>query len=170
MRRKNVGEGAGEEKSSLAFERRRYEEPFASIVEGVVRRFISTPIKAKGAQQAKAQGIPQMLTIIVAILRLRTKGAIHMAPAKMIWLNCQAVRRSGLRLLIAVTKGAKGPRKAGGRGVKGRERDMSGDLTMKGRRMDAMKVMMEKMTSEREPTRPTSPRASLEADALVSGW
>ena len=69
-----------------------------------------------------------------------------------------------------MTKGAKGPRKAGGSGVNGRDREMSGDLTTKGRRMDAMKVMMEKMTSEREPTRPTSPSVSLEADALVSGW
>ena len=93
-----------------------------------------------------------------------------MAPAKMIWLNCQAVRRSGLRLSSEVTKGAKGPRKAGGRGVKGREREVSGDLTTKGRRMEAMKVMMEKMTSERDPMRPTSPSVSLEAEALVSGW
>lgn len=93
-----------------------------------------------------------------------------MAPAKMMWLNCQAVRRSGLRLLSAVTKGAKGPRKAGGRGVKGREREVSGDWTTKGRRMDAMKVMMEKTTRDREPTRPTSPRASLDAEAFVSGW
>ena len=140
------------------------------MVEGIVRRFISTPMKAKGAQQANAQGIPQILTMIVAICRLRTKGAIHMAPAKMIWLNCQAVTRSGFRLSSEVTKGARGPRKAGGRGVNGREREISGDLTRNGRRMDAMKVMIEKMTSEREPTRPTSPSVSLEAEALVSGW
>ena len=93
-----------------------------------------------------------------------------MAPAKMMWLHCQAVKRSGLRLFSAVTKRAKGPMKAGGRGVNGRERDVSGDWTTKGRRIDAMKVMMEKTTRDREPTRPTSPRASLEADALVSGW
>ena len=93
-----------------------------------------------------------------------------MEPAKMIWLNCQAVTRSGFRLSSEVTKGAKGPRKAGGRGVNGREREVSGDLTRNGRRMDAMKVMIEKMTSEREPTRPTSPSVSLEAEALVSGW
>ena len=67
------------------------------MVEGMVRRLISTPIKAKGAQQARAQGIPQILTMIVAIFKLRTKGAIHIAPAKMMWLNCHAVRRSGLR-------------------------------------------------------------------------
>ena len=93
-----------------------------------------------------------------------------MAPAKIMWLNCHAVRRSGLHLLTAVNKGAKGPINAGGRGVNGREREVSGDVTIKGKRMDAMKVMMEKMTSEREPTRPTSPSASLEADAFVSGW
>lgn len=69
-----------------------------------------------------------------------------------------------------MTKGAKGPKKAGGRGVNGREREASGDLTTKGRRTDAMKVIMEKMTSESEPTRPTSPRVSLEAETLVSGW
>ena len=50
-----------------------------------------------------------------------------MAPAKMMWLTCQAVKRSGLYLLSAVTMGAKGPRKAGGRGVNGREREVSGD-------------------------------------------
>lgn len=111
-----------------------------------------------------------MLTMIVAIFKLRTKGAIHIAPAKMMWLNCQAVRRSGLHLLSTVTKGAKGPKKAGGLGVNGREREVSGDWTTKGRRIDAIKVIMEKTTRDRDPTRPTSPRASLEAEALVSGW
>lgn len=33
-----------------------------------------------------------------------------------------------------------------------------------------MKVMIENTTRDKEPTRPTSPRASLEAEALVSGW
>ena len=128
------------------------------------------PMKAKGAQQAKAQGIPQILTMTVAICKLRTKGAIHMALAKIMWLNCQAVKRSGLRSLSAVTNGAKGPKKAGGRGVNGREREVSGDWTTNGRRTEAIKVMIEKTTRDREPTRPTSPRASLEAEAFVSGW
>lgn len=54
--------------------------------------------------------------------------------------------------------------------MNGRLREESGDLTTKGSRMEATKVMSEKTTREREPTRPTSPRASLEAEALVSGW
>lgn len=111
-----------------------------------------------------------MDTMMVAICRLLTNGAINIAPAKMMWLNCQAVRRSGLHLSSAVTKGAKGPRKAGGRGVNGREREVSGAWTTNGRRMDATKVIMEKTTRDKEPTRPTSPRASLDAAALVSGW
>ena len=126
-------------------------------------------MKAKGAQHARAQGIPHIDTMTVAICKLLTKGAIHIAPAKIMWLNCQAVKRSGLVLFNAVTKGAKGPRNAGGRGVNGRLREESGDCTTKGSRIEAMKVMSEKTTREREPTRPTSPRASLEAEALVSG-
>lgn len=52
------------------------------MVDGVVRRFISIPMKAKGAQQASAQGTPQIDTMTVAICKERTKGARHMAPAK----------------------------------------------------------------------------------------
>ena len=69
-----------------------------------------------------------------------------------------------------MTTGANGPRKAGGRGVNGRLRGESGDWTTKGSRTEATKVMSEKTTRDREPTRPTSPRVSLEAEALVSGW
>lgn len=47
-RRRKLGEVAGDEKSS---ERGRYGW------DGVVRRFISMPINAKGAQQASAQGL-----------------------------------------------------------------------------------------------------------------
>ena len=61
FRRRNVGEGAGDAKSFSELERRRYEEPLARMVLGAVRRFISMPIKAKGAQQARAQGLRYML-------------------------------------------------------------------------------------------------------------
>ena len=136
------------------------------MVDGVVRRLISMPMNANGAQQARAHGIPQMETMMVAICRERTKGARHIAAAKMRWLHCQAVRRSGLYLLRAEIMGVN---VGGPRGVK-RRRSWSGDWTTKGRMTEPRKVMMEKTTREREPTRPTSPRVSLEAVAEVSGW
>ena len=70
------------------------------------------PMKAKGAQQARAQGIPQTETMRVAIWSERTKGAMHMDPAKIRWLHCHAVRRSGLLLLMAAKYGVMlgGPR------------------------------------------------------------
>jgi len=123
-------------------------------------------MKAKGAQQAMAQGMPQTETMMVAMRRERTKGAKHIAPAKMRWLSCQAVRRSGLCLLREVRRGV---RVGGPRGVK-RRGVGSGDWTMKGRRTEPRKVIMEKTTRQREPMRPTSPRVSLEAEAEVSGW
>lgn len=122
------------------------------------------PMKAKGAQQARAQGIPQMETMMVAICKERTKGAKHIAPAKIRCDHCQAVRRSGLFLFRVSIRGA---RVGGPRGVNLR-RSWSGDWTTKGRRTEPAKVMIEKTTRERDPTRPTSPRVSLEADALVS--
>ena len=70
--------------------------PFASMVVGVVRRLISMPMKAKGAQHVRAQGMPQMETRMVAIWRERTKGARHMLPAKRRWEYCHVVRRSGM--------------------------------------------------------------------------
>ena len=40
------------------------------------------PMKAKGAQHVRAQGMPQIETRMVAIWRERTKGARHMLAAK----------------------------------------------------------------------------------------
>ena len=63
MRRRKLGDGAGEKSlgggvlGGGVLESRRYEEPFASMVVGAVRRLISMPMKAKGAQQARAQGL-----------------------------------------------------------------------------------------------------------------
>ena len=84
LRRRKLGEGAGDEKSSAGVGRRRYEDPLASIVDGVVKRLTSTPRYENGAQQANAQGIPQIETSTVAICKERTKGARNMAPAKTI--------------------------------------------------------------------------------------
>ncbi len=123
------------------------------------------PMKAKGAQQARAQGTPQMETMMAAICRERTKGARHIAPAKMRWLHCQAVRRSGLYLSMISSRGVS---LGGPRGVK-RRRSLVGDWTTNGRRTELAKVMMEKTTRERDPTRPMSPRVSLDSEALASG-
>ena len=124
-------------------------------------------MKAKGAQQARAQGMPHTETRMVAMRRERTKGARHIEPANIKWLHCQAVRRSGLFLWRYAMNGG---RLAGGRGVKFLAGPSVGDWTTQGRRIEAMKVMMEKTTREREPTRPTSPRASLLVLAGEAGW
>jgi hypothetical protein len=82
--------------------------------EEVFRRLISTPRKAKGAQQATdhdlhfvSRGIfeagmniitytPQTAMMMVALLRLVTKGAMIMLPAKIQWATVHAVSRLGL--------------------------------------------------------------------------
>lgn len=108
-----------------------------------------------------------------------------MAKAKMRWEYCQAVRRSGFFVgrwevrgwRSGIKTSTMGRRKGGGRGVKCRagrgeilaEGEVGDRMTM-GRPMDAMKVMMEKTTREREPTRPISPRASALFFASTSGW
>ena len=128
---------------------------------------ISIPMKVNGAQQAIAQGMPQTDTMIVAMRRDLTKGAKHIAAAKIRWLHCHAVRRSGLWFWNRVTRG---PKPGGGRGVNGRLlAEDSGASTSQGSVTEAMNVMMENMTRDREPTRPTSPRVSVEALAFVSG-
>ena len=53
------------------------------LLTGAVKRLISTPIRENGAQQASIQGTPQRETRMVAMRKERTKGARHMAPAKM---------------------------------------------------------------------------------------
>ena len=152
---------------------------------GAVKRLISMPIKAKGAQQAIAQGMPQRETRTVAMPRERTKGARAMATANRICEYCHAFRRSGffvgIRVVSVLTRGMavsnRGRRKGGGRGVKLREglggslaEGEEGDWMIIGRPMEAMNVMMEKTTRESDPTRPISPRASLLSLALASGW
>lgn len=75
---------------------------------------ISTPMKAKGAQELTAQGIPQTATRPVAKARERAKGAMIIVAAKMKWDIHHVVWRSGrmavIFLSIAATPG-------GGRGV-----------------------------------------------------
>jgi len=102
--------------------------------------------------------IPHTETRMVAMRRDLTNGARHMAEAKMRWLYIQAVRRSGLYLLIVATNGAI---LGGGLGVNPRF-SLSGDLTTQGRRTEPTKVMTENITREKEPMRPTSPRVSVE--------
>lgn len=60
----------------------------------------------------------------------------------------------------------------GGRGVKPLESrcfSLSGDFTIQGRSTELVNVMIEKTTRDSDPTRPMSPRGSLdfEADALA---
>lgn len=158
-----------EENSSEGLGRRRYDEPFASIVDGAVMRLTSVPIKEKGAQQASAHGMPQMDTSTVAMCSERTKGARNIAPAKTRWLSIQAVSRSGFVLLMRLARGAMAGEE---RGVKLRCRGFapsSGDRTMKGSRTEPMKVTIENMSKDREPIRPMSPSGSAESAIEASG-
>lgn len=95
---------------------RSMEERFgcAEWEEEVLRRLISTPRKAKGAQQATDHDLycvsvsfwydgrmviaytPQQAMMIVACLRLLTKGAMIMLPAKIQCAVVHAVSRLGL--------------------------------------------------------------------------
>lgn len=136
------------------------------MVDGAVIRLTSVPMKVKGAQHASAQGIPQTDTSMVAMCNERTKGARNMAPAKMMWLSIHAVSRSGLEVLTSFARGARGARTAGGRGVKLRWPGLdssSGDLTTKGRKIEPMNVTSEKMSRDKDPMRPMSPRGSDES-------
>jgi hypothetical protein len=121
-------------------------------------------MNAKGAQALIAQGIPQTATRVVAKAREWANGAKIMVTANMSWEMNQAVWRSG-RIAVKAFSTAAMP--GGGRGVK-RERLLSGDCTQKGRRTELMKVMDEKTTSERLPTRPTSP--SISVDLVISSF
>lgn len=117
---------------------------------------ISTPMNANGAQPLTAQGIPQTATRKVATARERAKGAKIMVAANMQWEISQAIWRSG-RIEVILFRKAAMP--GGGRGVK-RVRLLSGGRTQKGRTIELINVIEEKTTSERLPTRPTSPRMS----------
>lgn len=143
---------------------------------------ISTPMKAKGAQEASAHGLwkgycqtfremgrkrddtymPHIETSVVANRSEVTNGARAIEPAKMRWEIIHAVMRSGLYSLIFVTIGAM---LGGGRGVKPGF-SSSGERTTHGSSTDPAKVMMEKTMRERLPIRPISPRASLDSCAV----
>ena len=107
--------------------------------------------------------IPHMETMMVAIFNDRTKGAKDIAAAKIRWLIIHAVVRSGLISCSFLTKGAM---QCGGRGVNAFF-SFSGDLTSQGSRSEPANVMIEKTTSESDPTRPMSPRVSLESSTLT---
>lgn len=117
---------------------------------------ISMPMKVKGAQQVTAQGMPQRATRKVATARERAKGAKIMVAANMTWEISQVVWRSGRMPITFLSSEA---RPGGGRGVN-LGRLLSGGWTQNGRRTEPMKVMEEKTTSDKLPTRPTSPSIS----------
>lgn len=121
-------------------------------------RLISTPMNANGAQPLMAHGMPLMATSRVAKARDRARGAqIIVVKNKTCDIN-HAFCRSGRNLAILFKKAA---RPGGGRDVKVGFL-VSGGWTQNGRRTELRNVMHEKTTSERLPTRPTSPRTSLE--------
>lgn len=130
---------------------------------GMARRLISTPIKANGAQQVTAHGIPQIATSKVAERRDRARGAKIMVAANMRCDINHAVCRSG-RTLVILFRTAATP--GGGRGVKVGFL-LSGGRTPKGRRTELTNVIQEKMTRERLPRRPTSPRVSFDSAASL---
>lgn len=105
-----------------------------------------------------------MDTRTVAIWRDLTNGVSPIANAKIRWLYIQAVTRSGLYFAMVVTNGAI---VGGGRGVN-RPLSKSGDFTSQGSVTEAVSVMMENMTREREPTRPTSPSLSVDSEVEAS--
>jgi len=107
--------------------------------------------------------IPQMETMMVAIFNDRTKGAKDMEAAKIKWLVIHAVMRSGLYSLSFLTRGAM---LCGGRGVNSLF-SLPGDCTTQGSRTDPANVTIENTTRDNEPTRPMSPRASLESSTFT---
>lgn len=134
----------------------------------VLRRLISTPRKAKGAQQATDHDLccvnsdfmrhvirvvaytPQQAMMIVACLKLLTKGAMIILPAKIQCAVVQAVSRLGLYFASPV-------KCLGGREKPGPFSSSSGLCTKNGRSTDITKVMMEKAMRAMEPMRPTFP-------------
>lgn len=118
---------------------------------------ISTPMKAKGAQQLMAQGIPQRATKNVAKARDRARGAKTMVAANMMCEINHVVCKSGRTLGTFFNREAI---PGGGRGVN-RGRLLSGGCTQNGKSTAPKRVMDEKTTSDELPTRPTSPSISL---------
>merc|ERR1712144_140633 len=109
------------------------------------------PMSVLGAHEANTQGTPHKVTRKVAKRKECAIGARIMALLNRRWPYIQAVRRSGLYLLTFVTTPAIA---AGGRAVKF---SSSGDLTKSGIMRAPTKVTREKL-----PIRPISPRASLD--------
>lgn len=134
------------------------------VNDGIARRFISTPIKANGAQQLTAQGIPQVATSSVADRTERAAGANSIVKANIMCESIHAVCRSGrvkwnlLRNLIR----PKGERRMEGCLV-------SGETTPKGRITELMNVTKENITRDMLPRRPTSPNVSGDFSAASLG-
>lgn len=129
---------------------------------------ISTPIKANGAHPDIAHGMPATDTRNVANLKDRAIGAKTMVPANNRCERSQAVARLG-RIFLKRRSRAATP--GGGRAVKlARLLLLSGERTPNGKSTELRKVTDEKMTSDRLPSRPTSPRVSddLAADSGFS--
>ena len=168
---------------SEAYERRRYEWPFGVLLAPIL--LISIPINVNGAQQESAHGLPfkistrepqavtptakthmpQIATMMLANMTDRTKGAKNMEAAKTKCDATQAVSRSGLYRPIRVRIGAM---LAGGRGVNVRL-SSSGGRTIHGPKTEAARETMEKIIKDKLPTRPMSPRVSLDA-SLDARW
>jgi hypothetical protein len=93
---------------------------------------------------------PQQAIMIVACLRLLTKGAMTILPAKIQCAVVHAVSRLGLYFSNPVSRfgGWVNPEPLS---------PSSGLCTKKGRRTDITNVMMEKAMRAIEPTRPTLP-------------
>lgn len=91
--------------------------------------------------------------MIVADLRLLTKGAIIILPAKMQCAVIHAVSRLGLYFAHPLPPDLP----AGGREKPGSFSSSSGLLTKKGSRTDITKVMIEKEMRAMDPMRPILP-------------
>jgi len=117
-------------------------------------------MKVAGAQEARAEGMPQSAMRKVATRKECTKGVRIMELLKRMWPQIQVVKRSGRNLLNLVRTTAIA---AGGRLVKF---SSSGERMRMGRMIAPAKTIEEKTTKARLPIRPISPNASF--DCLTS--
>ncbi|WEW59947.1 hypothetical protein PRK78_005429 [Emydomyces testavorans] len=125
---------------------------------GIASRLISTPIKANGAQQVTAQGIPQMATRNVA---KRTDFAKANKMCEIIHAVCKSGRTNDIFLRKRTTP----------RGVLRANRLLlsSGGRTPNGRITELTNVINEKITSAKLPRRPTSPSVSFDFSTAEFG-
>jgi hypothetical protein len=114
-------------------------------------------MKANGAQLLTAHGIPQMATKKVATALDRANGAKIIVAANITCEISHVVCRSG-RMVVIFLSSAATP--GGGLGVN-LGLLLSGGCTQNGNRTELMNVMEEKTTSDKLPTRPTSPSMSV---------